>query len=174
MRVPGLQANRGRALEEMVQMTLDGYRKRGIAVIHKIPTPWVVRRKRGLITGAFPAKKSSVDFFGVWRGRAVAFDAKETSEKSRFPLKSVPDHQLTFLSDWERAGGMAGVLVWFRRARRIFWVPAKTLTRAREAGKKSLALGELASGAGTEIPEGLPLDLEKAWEKETRNHERGF
>ncbi|MBC7342549.1 MAG: Holliday junction resolvase RecU [Clostridia bacterium] len=167
MRVPTLQANRGRALEEMVELTLDLYRKEGIAVVHKIPTPWVVRRKGGLITGAFPAKKSSVDFFGVWRGRAVAFDAKETSEKSRFPLKSVPDHQMAFLSDWKEAGGIAGVLVWFRRARRIFWVPAKTLTRAREAGKKSLALDELASGAGVEIPEGLPLDLERAWEKES-------
>lgn len=58
-----LYANRGRAAELVVEMTLRSYAEQGIALIQKIPTPWVVTRRGGAVTGAFPAKKSTVDYF---------------------------------------------------------------------------------------------------------------
>ena len=70
------------------------YRKSKKAVIQKVRTPILYTRK-GLI-----AQQSTVDYTGIIapKGQGIAFDAKETKNKTSFPLKNIHQHQLNFSS----------------------------------------------------------------------------
>lgn len=158
------QANRGSALEDLVALTLAAYEGRGAALIRKVPDPWRVVRRGGRIAGAFPERKGLVDYIGVWRSRAVAFDCKECARRLEF--SKVPPHQLEFLLRWEACGGIAGLLLWFWREGAFAWLPAGEAARALAEGKRGLGLAECLT-RGSRVPEGRgqPLDLESVWAK---------
>ena len=158
-----LYANRGRSAELVVEITLRSYAEQGIALIQKIPTPWVVTRRGGTVAGAFPAKKSTVDYIGVWNGKAVAFDAKEVGEP-RFPLSRIPEHQLQFLERFAKMGGVAGVLAWFYVQHEFWWLPAGLLLEAEAQGARSLSLARIRERA-IPVPQGpgVPLDIVSVW-----------
>lgn len=106
-------ANRGRALEELIELANRQYQGRGVATIHKVPTAWIpIRDGSGRIATAKVDRKASVDFLGVYRGRAIAFDAKHT-DAARIRWDRVELHQAEFLDGWEQAGGLAFILVQF-------------------------------------------------------------
>lgn len=116
------QANRGRALEELIIMANRQYRTQHLAVIHKVPTAWIpLRNGQGRIISAKVEEKAAVDFLGVYRGRPLAFDAKHCS-RDRIRWDRVEDHQAQFLEDWTRDGGIGFILVGFGM-QRFFVVP---------------------------------------------------
>ena len=86
------------------------YRKTKKALIQKVPTPILYTRK-GLI-----AQQSTVDYTGILapRGQGIAFDAKETKNKTSFPLANIHQHQLNFLELFEALGGIAFFLIHFK------------------------------------------------------------
>ena len=86
------------------------YRKSKKALIQKVPTPILYTRK-GLI-----AQQSTVDYTGIIapKGQGIAFDAKETKNKTSFPLKNIHQHQLNFLNLFEELGGIAFFLIHFK------------------------------------------------------------
>lgn len=158
-----MYANRGRAAKLVIELTLRSYAEQGIAQVQKVPTPWVVTRRGGPVAGAFPAKKSTVDYIGVWNGKAVAFDAKEVGEP-RFPLSRIPEHQLQFLERFAGLGGIAGVLAWFYAQQEFWWLPAGLLLEAETEGARSLSLARIRETAIL-VPQGsgVSLDLVSTW-----------
>jgi len=130
------QANRGRALEELVMAANAQYLSKGIAVVQKVPTPWQVIRRGPRIVSAFPERKSTVDFVGIAGGRAIAFDAKSTLTKTRFPLDNLEPHQFEFLESWDCHGGIAFVLMEFA-AHEEFYVVSFRQLREWWAARKS-------------------------------------
>lgn len=118
-------ANRGRFLEELVEYANQQYRAKGLAVIHKVPTAWLPLRDRtGMIRSAKVEEKAAVDFLGVVNGKAIAFDAKQTSEK-RIRWDRVEEHQAAFLESWKIVGGQPYILVGFvaEQPARYFMIP---------------------------------------------------
>jgi len=104
-------ANRGRTLELVLEQSNAVYRERGIALVHKVPTAWLpIRGSSGKIITAKVDEPTCVDFLGVYRGRAIAFDAKETRQQ-RWPVSAVTGLQLRWLEDWDRAGGTGFLVV---------------------------------------------------------------
>jgi recombination protein U len=144
------QANRGRALEQLVEIANRQYRARGIAVVHKVPTAWLpIRDHSGKIVTAKVVDKAIVDFVGIYRRAAIAFDAKETAGH-RIRWDRVEPHQGQFLDDWERAGGLAFILVELVElplARRHFVVPwaywKNGLAQSRNGGSASVSVDTL-------------------------------
>ena len=108
---------RGAWLEKAVQASLDVYAKLGACCVQRIATP------AGLDAhGRFYRERSTVDYVGVWKGKAVAFDAKATRAAS-LPHENVHRHQREFLQAFHKAGGVAGLLVAFEgRGARSFFV----------------------------------------------------
>nr|WP_275667882.1 Holliday junction resolvase RecU [Paenibacillus oryzisoli] len=113
-------ANRGMGLETLIEYANQQYAAKGIAQIQKVATPWKVVRNGKRIVSAFPEKKSTVDFLGVYKGMAIAFDAKQTENKTRFPLANIEQHQIDFMIDWEKNGGIAFVIIDFKSHGQIF------------------------------------------------------
>ena len=75
-------ANRGMSLEEDINLSNDFYRDSGIALINKRPTPINIVKvdySRGArITDAYFEKQSTTDYNGVYKGRYIDFEAKNT------------------------------------------------------------------------------------------------
>jgi recombination protein U len=116
------QANRGRALEELIILANQQYRAQGIAVIHKVPTAWLpIRDNAGRIVSAKVEEKAAVDFLGVYRGRPIGFDAKQCSG-DRIRWDRVEPHQALFLQEWEKSGGIGFIFVGFN-FERFYVVP---------------------------------------------------
>ena len=97
-------ANRGKLLENIIEYSNKQYKSKGLATIQKVPTPIKILKTLpgGKILG-FLEKKSTVDFTGVYNNTSVAFDAKQTSIKTRFPLENVESHQIRYMESYEKS-----------------------------------------------------------------------
>ncbi|PFV85352.1 hypothetical protein COL21_31195 [Bacillus thuringiensis] len=58
--------------------------------------------------------KSTVDYDGVYKGRAVYCEAKSTKETNRFPLNNISRHQIDYLKDKLEHGAICLMLIEFR------------------------------------------------------------
>lgn len=135
---------RGSALEEIINFTNESYRKKGLALFQKIPTPITpveVDNKRRTITLAYFDQNSTVDYMGVVQGIPVCFDAKETAQK-HLPLQNIHEHQLRFMEDFQAQRGIAFLLVYFSTLGEYYFLPLETLQvyweAAQKGGRKSI------------------------------------
>jgi recombination protein U len=82
--------NRGKLLEEIVELTNQAYKEKNIAYINKQPTPLKVVSGQGIYY-----TKAGLDFAGVVQGgRYISFDCKTTRSTTSFPLGNVKEHQI--------------------------------------------------------------------------------
>lgn len=142
-------ANRGAVLEQIIDMTNNQYRNKGVADIRKIPTPvQITSNNRGRVTG-FTQKGEWVDYSGVYDGRAIIFDAKQTNERTSFPLKNISSHQYELLKSWHQKGARSFLLVSFSKLDEVYLLPFKVLEMhwedALEGGRKSIPIGAFQS-----------------------------
>jgi recombination protein U len=135
---------RGSVLEELINMTNEVYKQRHVAIIQKIPTPITpieLDREQGNISRAFFNQASTVDYIGAVQGIPICFDAKETAE-ARLPLQNVHAHQIEFMAEYEHNGGIAFLLVYFKKTGEYFMLPFKVLKSywdaAEKGGRKSI------------------------------------
>ncbi len=139
---------RGDALEELILVSNEYYRKQKYGRIDKAATPIKVVDidKSGLITKGFFEKKSTVDFHGVVQGIPVAFDAKETNLKS-IPLHNVHEHQIEYMRDITDQHGLAFLIVHFKFCDEFFMITFETLNdyylKSQNSGRKSIPYKEL-------------------------------
>ena len=91
--------NRGMHFEEAINESNKYYLSRGLAVIHKKPTPIQIvkvdypKRSAAVIKEAYFTQASTTDYNGVYRGFYLDFEAKETKNKTSFPFKNFHAHQ---------------------------------------------------------------------------------
>lgn len=125
-------ANRGLALEQLVARSNEVYRLRQVGVIHKVPTAWIpLRGRNGKIVSAKVDKKASVDFLGHFLFPSgplpLAFDAKEVSKGTRWPLSKLEEHQYEYLRDAALTGAAAFLLIGFWEPQQFFVLPFSEL-----------------------------------------------
>ena len=120
-------ANRGMKLESLVERTNIFYKKMGIALVKKVPTP---TRNIGMDRNGMPrlvyAKGEWVDFIGSWKGIPITFDTKETKTQS-FPLANLHDHQFEFMKEWSQFGGKAFLIINFTTYDEYYMLPYEVL-----------------------------------------------
>lgn len=140
---------RGSALEELINLTNTKYRERNLALIQKIPTPITpinIDKENRHITLAYFEEKSTVDYIGTAQGIPICFDAKECASDT-FALQNVHEHQVEFMKDFEKQGGIAFLLIYFSKRNYYHYLPLKKFlvfwNRAREGGRKSFRFEEL-------------------------------
>ena len=93
-------SNRGMELEEDINFANKYYLNNNIAVIHKKPIPIQIvevnypSRSSAMITKAFYKTPSTTDYNGLWNGKYIDFEAKETNSATSFSLNNIHDHQI--------------------------------------------------------------------------------
>ena len=140
---------RGSTLEDMINKTNEKYREAGLALIQKVPTPITpvrIDQESRHITLAYFDQKSTVDYIGAVQGIPICFDAKECS-KDTFALQNIHEHQVQFMGDFEKQGGVAFFLIYFTQKDLFYYLPYEMLlyfwNRAQEGGRKSFRFEEL-------------------------------
>lgn len=140
---------RGSTLEDMINKTNEKYRDAGLALIQKVPTPITpvrIDQESRHITLAYFDQKSTVDYIGAVQGIPICFDAKECS-KDTFALQNIHEHQVQFMGDFEKQGGVAFFLIYFTQKDLFYYLPYEMLlyfwNRAQEGGRKSFRFEEL-------------------------------
>ena len=106
--------NRGMNLESLINAANDYYLENDIAVIYKKPTPIGlvdVDYKKGEIKSAYFASKSTLDYNGVYKGKYLDFDAKESHAKTSFPLSNISAHQIEHIKKVLKQGGIAFLII---------------------------------------------------------------
>ncbi|MDQ0255251.1 recombination protein U [Evansella vedderi] len=156
-------SNRGMTLEEDINETNEYYLTHKIAVIHKKPTPLQIvnvhypKRSAAVVTEAYFKKPSTTDYNGVYKGKYIDFEAKETKNKTSFPLKNFHDHQITHMKRVIDHGGVAFTLLRFTIFDEVFLVYAEDILpyfNEQKSGRKSIPKKEIEQ-LGTRIPLGF-------------------
>jgi len=162
----------GKSFEEILKNSCEFYRYKGIALIHKIPTPWSVSydKKYHRVIRAHPEEKSSVDFEGVWHGRSVAFEAKSTRERKRFDLKNIKQHQIDYLRQHQEQGGFSFFLVEFAKHGEVYLVWFDQVNEwwegMKDGGRKSIPYTWIQIHCDVVVPGRTYLDFIRVLEKE--------
>lgn len=145
-------SNRGMTLEEDLNVTNEYYLANNIAVIHKKPTPLQIvhvdypKRSAAVIREAYFRKPSTTDYNGVYRGRHIDFEAKETKNKTSFPLNNFHKHQIEHMKNVLNHGGICFVILKFTSLDEIYLLDAKHLIdfyENRHVQRKSIPKKEI-------------------------------
>ena len=103
-------------------------------------------RSAAVITEAYFRTPSTTDFNGVWNGRYIDFEAKETKSKTSFPLQNIHEHQVEHMKNVKQQDGITFLIVGFSSLDRYFLVPYDIIEakwiRMKDGGRKSIALAE--------------------------------
>jgi recombination protein U len=155
---------RGMTFEEDINETNQYYLDRGIAVIHKKPTPIQIvnvdypKRSAAVIKEAYFKQASTTDYNGVYKGRYIDFEAKETKQQSSFPLRNFHEHQIVHMREVMNQKGICFVLLRFSLTEEVFYLETKKLLifwdRMNNGGRKSITKEEIINN-GLCIPLGF-------------------
>lgn len=160
--------NRGMHFEDEINRSNDYYRDDDRAVIYKKPTPIKVTKasKNSLgtyvINEAYYQMPSTTDYNGIYRGKYIDFEAKETRNKNLFALSNIHDHQLKHLFSVVKHGGIAFILVHFVMHNEVYLMDATILKEEIDSGSKSIKY-EVFKEKGILVPYGyqIPIDYLK-------------
>jgi len=149
-------ANRGMNFESMINRTNEFYLDNDIAIIYKKPIPIQIvsvdyrTRSAAKITEAYYKLPSTTDYNGIYKGRYIDFEAKESKSKTSFPIKNIHEHQVSHLKRVKEHGAISFIIVYFSSIERIYFLDSEYVSSFYErskAGKKSISLEEFEEHA---------------------------
>ena len=145
-------SNRGMSFENMINETNEFYLSNDIAIIHKKPIPIQIvkvdypSRSGAVIKEAYYKVPSTTDYNGIYKGKHLDFEAKETINKTSFPLSNIHSHQIDHLISIENHGGISFVLIFFKIHDEIYLLETKYLkdfVKRSISGRKSITYDEI-------------------------------
>lgn len=125
--------NRGMDLESDLNITNEYYRNIDKAYIYKKPTPIKIvkvdyeSRSLATIKEAYFQEPSTTDYNGIYKGKYIDFEAKETKSDTSFSLSNIHKHQMTHLKNVINHGGIAFLIVRFVRLDETYLLKAQDL-----------------------------------------------
>ncbi len=124
-------SNRGMTLEEDINQTNQYYLDMDLAIIHKKPTPIQIvkvnypKRSAAVITEAYFKQASTTDYNGVYKGRYIDFEAKETQNTTSFPLANIHEHQVEHMRHVLEHGGICFLIIRLATEGETYFLPAE-------------------------------------------------
>ena len=129
------------SLEEDINITNSYYRDNDIAVIYKKPTPITITkvdypsRREAVIKEAYFKTPSTTDYNGIYKGKYIDFEAKET-KLERFPLQNIHPHQITHLKQIIKHGGIGFFIIRFSKKNETYLLEGNALFEFIEQNKQ--------------------------------------
>jgi recombination protein U len=156
-------SNRGMTFEKIINETNEYYLTHDIAVIHKKPIPIQIvkvdypSRSAAVIKEAYYKIPSTTDYNGIYKGHYIDFEAKETQNKTSFPLSNIHPHQVKHLKKIDKHGGISFLLIFIKALDEIYLLESSDLISYHNRsidGRKSITFEEIKE-KGHLIPEGF-------------------
>jgi len=137
-------SKRGMDFEEEINLTNIFYREHKIAFIYKKPTPIkIVKCSRFKntyrIDEGFFMQPSTTDYNGIYRGKYIDFEAKQTHSSTSFPFSNILDNQIQHIFNVLEAGGLCFILIDILILNSIYLIKGQTLKEEIEKGKRSFS-----------------------------------
>ena len=136
--------NLGMNLESDINNTNLYYIEKEKAYIYKKPTPITIAkvdypsRKEAVIKEAYFKTPSTTDYNGIYKGKYIDFEAKETASLS-FPLSNIHEHQIEHLKKVLELGGISLLIVRFTKKNITFLLETKYLISfINDSNRKSI------------------------------------
>ncbi|MFA6829866.1 MAG: Holliday junction resolvase RecU [Bacilli bacterium] len=133
-----VKANMGMQFESDVSKSCEYYILKGLACIYKRPTPIKVvkmsKTKPGMIEEAYFQEKSTTDYVGIYKGKYVDFECKETIHDS-IPYSMIRSQQYTHLERILNMGGIGFFLVSFKKYQEVYLLNAQVILDEIKGGK---------------------------------------
>jgi len=145
-------SNRGMSFESMINESNEYYLANNVAMIHKKPIPIQIvkvdypSRAGAVIKEAYYKVPSTTDYNGLYKGKHIDFEAKETMNKTSFPLSNIHTHQIEHLISIDKQGGISFLLIYMKANDEIYLLETKYLEEffiRSKSGRKSIAYQEL-------------------------------
>lgn len=133
--------NLGMNLESDINSTNEYYINKEIAYIYKKPTPIKLVKvdyKKGEIKEAYFEKPSTTDYNGIYHGKYIDFEAKETINSKGFPLSNIHKHQISHIRNIVKEKGICFLIVRFTKINETYLLMAKDFIDFIENNKKSV------------------------------------
>ncbi len=135
--------NRGMGLEGDINLSNNFYNETKRALIYKRPTPIKVLKMdkvdKSKITEGFFSSKSTTDYNGVYKGRYLDFEAKETISRTSFPIANIRTQQITHLKSVIEQKGIAFFIIRMKAYNETYLLDAKhIITFCENAERKSI------------------------------------
>ncbi len=162
----------GMLFENALNVTNEYYLVHNKAIIYKKPTPIQVvkvdypQRSKAKIVEAYYKIPSTTDYNGIYRGKYIDYEAKETVNLS-FSFTHIFPHQIDHLKKVNEHGGIAFVIIYFKKVDEVIIIDIVTFNKLYEDSKKgavkSISLAT-AREKGKIVPKGYtpPFDYLKA------------
>ena len=143
--------NRGTSLENDINLSNKYYIDQKQAYIYKKPTPIKISKvdypskhnkvSKVVIKEAYFEAPSTTDYNGIYKGKYIDFEAKETQNKTVFPLENIHKHQIEHLRNITSCGGIGFLIVRFTAHQKNFLLLAEDLFSYLEtSNQKSIPL----------------------------------
>ncbi len=151
--------NRGMNLENDLNITNNYYIEKNIAYIYKKPTPIKVvkaeynKNKNRIITEAYYSEPSTTDYNGIYKGNYIDFEAKETKNKTGFPLNNIHAHQIKHIRNIVSEDGICFLIIRFTSLNKTYLLKAIDFLNYIDSNKKSLISIDYIKEKGKEIKE---------------------
>lgn len=123
--------NRGMTLEGELNLTNEYYREIDKAYIYKKPTPIKITkvdypsRDKAVIKEAFFTIPSTTDYNGIYNGKYIDFEAKETASKTAFSLQNIHPHQIHHIENIYKQKGIVFLIIRFTTLNETYLLRAK-------------------------------------------------
>lgn len=144
-----INRSHGMLFESALNSSNEFYRNKNLAFIYKKPTPiQIVKvdypiRSKARITEAYYKTPSTTDYNGIYKGKYIDYEAKET-EHLTFSFKFISEHQIIHLLKINEHGGIAFIIIYFRRVNRVFIIDILKFydlyIHQQENNKKSISI----------------------------------
>ena len=122
--------NRGMALENDINLANEYYKVRDIAYIYKKPTPIKLVKvdyTKNKIEEGYFLTPSTTDYNGIYKGKYIDFEAKETNSTTSFALANIHEHQIKHLIDVKNHGAISFLIVRFNLLDKTFYLSTGAL-----------------------------------------------
>lgn len=140
-------SNRGTNLENDINISNKYYIDKNIAYIYKKPTPIKITKvdyptktnKKGVVVikEAYFEAPSTTDYNGIYKGKYIDFEAKETNNLTSFPIENIHKHQIKHLKNITSCGGIGFIIVRFVRLNKTYILLARDLITFINNNKRS-------------------------------------
>ena len=133
--------NRGMSLEKDINDSNNYYIEKDKAYIYKKPTPIKLVKvdyKKNKITEAYFETPSTTDYNGIYRGKYIDFEAKETINIKGFPLQNIHSHQIKHLRNIYKENGISFLIVRFTKLNKTYLLLTEDLIKFIDNVDKSV------------------------------------
>lgn len=151
---------RGMLFEHELNKSNEYYINTNKALIYKKPTPVRIvkvdypNRSHAKIVEAYYQTPSTTDYNGIYRGKYIDYEAKETQNLS-FSFTHIFPHQIEHLKKVDEHGGIAFVIIFFKKVDKVFMIDIKDFYKVYKDGEKhSIKYTDIEKIGGLEVSRG--------------------